>query len=190
VLNRNIAVALFILSLSIPAFSQQPSSSSDAPRMHHEHGLMPLRGMASDEQIDRAVDTLQRTLALNPDQEAAIRQLARSRRDSFRALREEAKPKFDQLRSTLREPNPDPAAIGRIIIDLKAIHEEALTKQADLENELNSILNPTQQQIVNNLRKQVETMAALRRLGLLGMPESSRGIDMTSSNAQVFDQED
>jgi len=146
--------------------------------------------MASDEQIDRAVDTLQRTLALNPDQEAAIRQLARSRRDSFRALREEAKPKFDQLRSTLREPNPDPAAIGRIIIDLKAIHEEALTKQADLENELNSILNPTQQQIVNNLRKQVETMAALRRLGLLGMPESRRGMDMTSSNAQVFDQED
>jgi Spy/CpxP family protein refolding chaperone len=189
VLLRNIAVALFIVSLSIPAFSQQPPSSTDAPRMHREHGLMPLRGMASDQEIDRAVDTLQRTLGLNPDQEARIRELARSRRDSFQALREEAKPKFGQLMAMLRQPNPDPAAIGQVVIDLKAIHEEALTKQADLEKELNTILDPTQQQTVNNLRKQAETMAALRRLGLLGVPESSRGI-MTSSNAEVFDRED
>jgi len=152
--------------------------------------MMPLKGMASDQEIDRAVDTLQHTLGLNSDQEERIRQLARSRRDSFRALREEAKPKFEQLMSMLRQPNPDPAAVGRAVIDLKAIHEEGLAKQADLEKELNTILDPTQQQTVNNLRQQAETMTALRRLGLLGMPESARGMFMTSSNAQVFDQED
>ena len=99
-LFRNIAVALFIISLSLPAFSQEPS--------HHPHGMMSLQGMASDQEIDRAVDTLQRTLGLNPDQDTKIRQLARSRRDSLRAMREEAKPKFEQLMTMLRQPNPDP----------------------------------------------------------------------------------
>jgi Spy/CpxP family protein refolding chaperone len=188
-LYRNLAVALFIVSLSIPVFSQQPSQSTGASQMHHERGMMPLRGMATDQEIDHAVDTLQRTLGLNQTQMARIAELARSRRDSFQALREQAKPKFEQLKTILREPNPDPAAVGRVVIELKAIHEQALTKQAALEKELNSILDPTQQQTVDNLRKQAETMTALRRLGLLGGPERSREMYM-SSNMGVFDHED
>ena len=71
--------------------------------------------------------------------------------------------------------NPDPAAVGKAVIELKTIHEQVRAKQADLEKQLTSILNPTQQQIVNNLRSQAQTFTALRRLGLLGMPESSHG---------------
>ena len=163
-MSQKIAIFLLVMCLSVPAFSQ-----------HHGMGMMPMRGMASDQEIDRSLDTLQRTLSLSPSQVTSIRELARSRRDSFRTIQEQARPKHEQLMAMLKQPNPDPAAVGKAVIELKTIHEQVRAKQADLEKQLTSILNPTQQQIVNNLRNQAQTFTALRRLGLLGMPESSHG---------------
>lgn len=183
---RKIAGVLFVLCLAVPAHSQQPTSSTARPR--HGMGMMPMWGMASDQQIDRAVDTLQSTLSLSPSQVTSIRQLARSRRESFSTIRDQAKPKFEQLMSLLEQKNPDPAAVGRIVLDLKAIHEQARTNQMDFEKQISGILNPTQQQTVNNLRNQAKTFFALRRLGLLGTPEFPHRMFMSmmsrSSGAQ------
>src|SRR5262249_28089510 len=115
--------------------------------------------------------TLQTTLNLNPSQVTSIRQLAQSRRESLRSIREQSRPKFEQLMSMLRQPNPDPAAVGRIVIELKGIHEQARTKQTDFDNQLSSILNPEQRRTVDNLRNQAPTFIALRSLGLLGNPD-------------------
>jgi Spy/CpxP family protein refolding chaperone len=174
---QRIAVILFTVCLSVPAFSQQRPSGSQAPMRHHEFGMM--RGMASDQQIDRAVDTLQQSLKLTESQTASIRELARSRRDSIRTIRDQAKPKVEQLMTLLHQTNPDPAAVGRIVIELDAIHQQVRTKQADMEKQLTGILNPEQQQIVKNLRDQAETFIALRRIGLLGAPEFPRGMFMS-----------
>jgi len=163
-MSRKIAIILFVICLSVPAFSQ-----------HHEMGMMRMRGMASDQEIDRSLDTLQRTLSLSPSQVTSIRELARSRRDSLRTIHEQARPKFEQLMTLLKQPNPDPATVGKAVIELKAIHEQVRTKQAEMEKQLTSILNPTQQQTVNNLRSQAQTFMALRRLGLLGTPEFLQG---------------
>jgi len=163
-MSRKIAIILFVICLSVPAFSQ-----------HHEMGMMRMRGMASDQEIDRSLDTLQRTLSLSPSQVTSIRELARSRRDSLRTIHEQARPKFEQLMTLLKQPNPDPATVGKAVIELKAIHEQVRTKQAEMEKQLTSILNPTQQQTVNNLRSQAQTFMALRRLGLLGAPEFPHG---------------
>jgi Spy/CpxP family protein refolding chaperone len=174
---HKIAAVLFISTiLVVPAYSQEPPSSSSTPMRPHDTGMMPMRGMASDEQIDRAVDTLKSTLNLSPAQVTSIRQLARDRRESYRAIHSQARPKFEQLKSLLAQPNPDPAAVGKIVIDLNAIHEQARAKQKDVEKQLSGILNPSQQQTVDNLRKQAGTFMALRSLGLLGGPEFRHGM--------------
>jgi Spy/CpxP family protein refolding chaperone len=174
---RNIFLGFLFTCLTIPAFAQgTPQSSATAP--HHEFGMMRMWGMASDQDIDRALDTLQRSLNLNASQVTNIRQLAQSRRESFRSIREQARPKVDQLMTLLHQTNPDPTAVGRIVIDLKAIHEQARVKQNDYEKQLSSLLNPTQQQIVNNLRNQAQTFRALRSIGLLA-PEFPHGMFMS-----------
>jgi Spy/CpxP family protein refolding chaperone len=141
--------------------------------------MMPMWGLTSDQRIDRALDTLKRTLNLSESQVTSIRQLAQSRRESFRSIREQAQPKFEQLTTLLKQTNPDPAAVGRIVVDLKAIHEQARTKQMDLEKQLSALLTPAQQQTVNNLRNQAQTFTALRAIGLLGAPDFPHGMFMS-----------
>jgi len=165
---RNISLAFLFTCLTIPAFAQA-TSHSGALAAHHEYG-MRIWGIGSDQEIDRSLDTLQRTLNLSASQVTSIRQLAQSRRESMRSIREQSRPKFEQLMTLLHQTNPDPAAVGRIVIDLKGIHEQARAKQADYEKQLTGLLNPTQQQIVNNLRNQAQTYRALRSIGLLGAP--------------------
>jgi len=170
------AVVLFALGLVVPAYAQAPAAGSSTPMQQHERGMMPMLGMASDQQIDRAVDTLKTTLNLSPAQVTSVRQLARERRESFRTIHSQARPKLEQLKSLLAQSNPDPAAVGRIVVDLKGIHEQAQAKQKDVEKQLSAILNPAQQQTVDNLRKQAGTFMALRRIGLLGVPEYPHGM--------------
>jgi len=177
---RNIFLALLFVCLSLPAFAQG-TPNSGAPAAHHEFG-MRLWGMASDQEIDRSLDTLQRTLNLSASQVTSIRQLAQSRRESLKSIREQARPKFEELMTLLHQANPDPAAVGRIVIGLKGIHEQARAKQDDYQKQVNSLLNPTQQQIVNNLRNQAPTFRALRNIGLLGAPEFPHGMFMSGVN--------
>src|SRR5262249_33866633 len=96
-------------------------------------------------------------------------------------IREQARPKFEQLMALLKQPNPDPATVGRSVIELKTIHEQARTKQMDFEKQVSSLLNPKQQQIVNNLREQAPTFRALRSIGLLGAPDFPSGMFMSST---------
>jgi len=178
---KNISFALMFVCLSVSAFGQGNPSSTTTP--YHEFGTFPMWGIPSDQQIDRSLETLKGTLNLSQSQVTSIRQLAQTRRDSFRSIREQARPKFDQLMTLLKQTNPDPAAVGRIVIDLKAVHEQARAKQADLEKQFSNLLNPAQQQTVENLRKQAQTFVALRRIGLLGAPEFPHGMFSSRLNA-------
>jgi Spy/CpxP family protein refolding chaperone len=150
------------------AFAQAPSSNSNATTPHHERGMMmPMMGVASDQQIDQSLNTLQRTLNLTSSQVTSIRQLAQNRRDQMKSIREQARPKFQQLMTLLNQPNPDPAAVGRATLELKALHDQAKAKKAEMDKQLSTILNPTQQKKVDQLRNEAETFMALRRLGLI-----------------------
>src|SRR5215813_10008951 len=119
--------------LSVSAFGQSTPSSTTEP-----HHVTPHWGRPSDQQIDRALETLKGTLNLSESQVTSIRQLAQSRRDSLQSIREQARPKFDQLMTLLKQTNPDPTAVGRIVVDLKGIHEQARVRQMDLEKQFSS----------------------------------------------------
>src|SRR5262245_40398442 len=99
-------------------------------------------GMPSDEQIDRSLDTLRESLNLSDSQVTGIRQLAQSRRESIRGIREQAKGRVEQLMTLLNQPNPDPAAVGRVVIDLHSVHEQSQAKQMEVEKQFNALLNP------------------------------------------------
>ena len=146
---------------------------------HPRH--MAMMGMASDQEIDQSLNTLQRTLNLSPDQVTKIRQLAQNRRDQMKSIREQAEPKFRQLMMLLNQQNPDPATVGRATIELKSIHDQIRAKQSDYEKQLSSILNPNQQQTVSQLRSQAETFMALRRLGLI-QPDFAHGLFSSGMN--------
>jgi Spy/CpxP family protein refolding chaperone len=139
-------------------------------------GMGHMGGMTSDERIDRSLNVLQSSLNLSPTQVTKIRELTRTRRATLQTYRDESRPKFEQLMSMLKQPNPDAAAVGRTVIELKTIHEQARMKQSDFENEVSSVLTPAQRQTVDNLRSQAPTFMALRGLGLIGREDFQQGM--------------
>jgi Spy/CpxP family protein refolding chaperone len=176
---RNLALAFFLVAASIPASSQRLYSAED-PVGHHGQGMM--RGLASDREIDRSMDTLQQTLSLSPGQVANIRNLAKSRRAALQSIRENARPKFQELKTLLAQPNPNLEQVGAVVVEMKKFHEQARSAQKGMEKELMTLLDPTQQEVVTNLRNQAQTFYALRRLGLLGVPESQGGMFLSMMN--------
>ena len=179
-------------AVSCPAPCPEPAASCPAPLAapcpdgsvaHHGFG-MGMWGMPSEREIDRSMGILQQTLSLTAGQFANIRQLALSRRETFGGIRENARPKSEELRTLLSQPAPDPAQVGNVVLDLKKIREQARSAQADFNAQLMAQLNPDQQQIVNTLRDQAQTFYALRRLGLLGVPEMRRGMPPLSMLSQ------
>jgi Spy/CpxP family protein refolding chaperone len=168
-------IAILLLSLAGLGFAQAPAASPHEGKSHMDMMGMGMRGMPTDQEIDRSVGVLQRTLNLSSTQVNTIRDLARVRRDDMRAMREEAAPKWHQLMSLLNQPNPDPTAVGRATIELKAVHDRFRAKRADMEKQLSSVLNPTQRQTVDQLRSQAPTFMALRRLGLI-QPDFQEGM--------------
>jgi len=172
---RNLAVAFVLVCSALPASAQQ-NYHSEGSFGHHGFGMW---GMASDREIDRSLDTLKQALSLTDGQVTNIRQLAQSRRETFRAIRENARPKFEELRNLLSQPAPNPEQVGTIVLELHKFREQARSARADLNSKLMALLDPKQQKIVNTLRDQAQTFYALRRLGLLGVPEMRQGMPST-----------
>src|SRR5438552_10907118 len=69
--------------------------------------------------MDHSLKVLQRDLSLTDSQVSRIRDLVESRKTRFASIHEQAMPKVEHLMSLLRQPNPDPAAVGRATIELK-----------------------------------------------------------------------
>ena len=118
---RNVSFIFLFMCLGAIGFAQASSSASRSQMPEHpgRMGMMPMRGVPSDQDIDSSLNTLQRTLNLSPDQVTKIRQLAQNRWDQMKSIREQSEPKFRQLMVLLNQQNPDPATVGRATIELK-----------------------------------------------------------------------
>ena len=121
------------------------------------------RGMG----VDRSLKVLQRDLNLTDPQVSRIRELVESRKTKSEGIHAQAMPKFEELLRLLRQPNPDPVAVGKATIALKQVHEQAMAEQAKLEKDFYNILTDNQRMTVDKLRSQASAVLALHRLGLL-----------------------
>jgi Spy/CpxP family protein refolding chaperone len=158
-----LALCIFLAAAPFTAVAQMP------------HGR-PMMGMGSAMQIDRSLTVLQKNLNLTDSQVSKIRQLVESRKTRFQALREQTRPKFEQLMSLLRQPNPDPSAVGKATIELKRAHDQARSEQAAIETDFLNILTDSQRQTVNTIRSQAPSTMVLFRLGLLAPDGMDRGL--------------
>ena len=124
-------------------------------------------GMTPEVRMNRALGVLQSNLNLTASQVSQVRELIQSRREKLKTVHEQTMPKFDYLMSLLRQPNPDPAAVGKAAIALKQAHDQVRAEQTTLEAGFVGILNDSQRQKVNRARAEAPTALALYRLGLL-----------------------
>jgi Spy/CpxP family protein refolding chaperone len=169
-------VALFALLLpALPLTGLAQKSPAKTPPAQSQYGIHTDSGaeshgfwrMDSGMRTEHSLKVLQRDLNLTDSQVSRIRELAESRKTQFASIREQARPKFERLMSLLRQPNPDPAEVGRATIELKQVHEQATAKQTALEKDFYNILTDNQRATVDKLRSQGAAVLALHRLGLL-----------------------
>jgi Spy/CpxP family protein refolding chaperone len=128
-------------------------------------------GMGSAATTDRSLKILQRDLQLTDSQASQIRQLVDSRRGRLESIRQQMRPKFEELTRLLSRPNPDPNAVGKAAIAFKEAHDQVSTEQANIEKDFMNVLNDTQRQTVEKLRSAMPDVLALHRLGLLRPPQ-------------------
>lgn len=121
---------------------------------------------------DDSLKVLQRDLSLSDLQVSNVKELLEARHVRLQAIRQQAKPAFEELLKRMRQPDPDPQAVGKAAIVFRQIHERAIAEQANSEKEFLSLLNPEQQQIVNDLPGKAPLIMALHQLRLL-TPERS-----------------
>ena len=191
----HLRVALFSLLLAaLPLTGLAQKNPSNTPPGQSQSGVRPDQGaesygfwgmppgMRMGMRMERSLNVLQRELKLTDSQVSQTRQLLESRKSKFQSIHEQARPKFEQLMSLLRTPNPDPTAVGRATIELKKVHEQAMAEQASLEKDFYGLLTDSQRTIVDKLRDQAPGVLALHRLGLLG-PKS-----MGNEQAVLFGQ--
>jgi len=117
---------------------------------------------------DESLKVLQRDLGLSDSQASRVKELVDARRERLQAIRQKARPAFQELLRLMRQPNPDPQAVGKATLAFKQIHEQAMAEQEKSEEEFLSVLNPQQQQTVNGLQSKAPLVLALHRLRLLG----------------------
>jgi Spy/CpxP family protein refolding chaperone len=124
-------------------------------------------GMSREARTNHALQVLERDLNLTASQVSQVRDLIESRQGKLKSAHEEMMPKFQYLMGLLRQPNPDPATVGKATIALKQAHEQVRAEQAALEADFLAILDDSQRQKVNRLKTEAPAALALYRLRLI-----------------------
>jgi Spy/CpxP family protein refolding chaperone len=117
---------------------------------------------------EQSLKVLQQELGLSDSQISRVKELVEARRERLQEIRHEARPAFEELLRLLRQPNPDPEAVGKAAIAFKQIHKQAMAEQEKSEEQFLSLLTPQQQQTVASVQSKAPLVLALHHLRLLG----------------------
>lgn len=148
-MKRTLLVVAVVLALAVPALAQQGQGQGRGPRPE-----VPIAGQQAVE-LDgsRAREVVIRFLELTPDQVTAWDVLLEARKAAAEPLREQLQAVEEQLRELLQGENPDPTAVGNLVLQGKALREQiAAANQAYVEG-FEALL----------IGEQVDKLAFLRR---------------------------
>jgi len=123
---KKIAVAIAILVL-LSAGTLTIAQTAGSPRPDHPR-------------IAALVEFLQ----LTPDQIAAWKQIHAETAAALKPLRASAHDLRTQLRDAVSAPSPDPAAVGKLAIELHKAQEQIRAARAESEAKLAAVLTPEQ----------------------------------------------
>jgi Spy/CpxP family protein refolding chaperone len=130
VMKRTLLVAVVVLALAVPALAQQGQGQGRGPRPE-----IPMAGMqAGDPDAPRARAAVIEFLGLTDEQVAAWDALLETRKTAVEPLREELQAIEQELLGLLQGESPDPAAVGGLVLQAKALREQiAAANQAYID---------------------------------------------------------
>ena len=108
-------------------------------------------------------------LALTPDQVAQWDALIATREQTIPPLREQLKGLEDQIKVLLAQPNPDPAAVGALVIQADGVRDQIQTARSAYVSGFEAMLGPDQLAKLNFLRRAEKALPLLPAFRLAGL---------------------
>ncbi len=143
---RKALLALVVLALAVPALADDG----------------PLAVRAKAEVVG--------FLALTPDQVAQWDTLLATREQTIPPLRTQLQGIEDQLKALLAEPNPDPAAVGDLVLQAKGVRDQIKAAKGAYLDGFGAMLGPDQQAKLAFMRRADQArplIPAFRAFGLV-----------------------
>jgi periplasmic protein CpxP/Spy len=106
-------------------------------------------------------------LDLTEQQQASARQLFQSFAEKARSLREGQRGVREQLRTALDAPNPDPAQVGRLVIQMHDTGEQVRAARQEMDKSFAALLTPEQRAKYDALKDARDSFGP-RRFGRRG----------------------
>ncbi len=146
-------------------------------------GLSAAVALAQTAPSQRApVGAVKTFLSLSDQQVQQLVQLRRDERQALQPVRQQMKDKAQALQQLHQSANPDPTAVGQLVLDVQKLREQVRTVDGDYHKRALDILDATQREKVQNLQNAAQRMARTRRvvggaaaLNLLERPKAGAG---------------
>lgn len=111
---------------------------------------------------------LKRQLNLTDEQVKQIREIRRQQAEQLRPQREKIAEAAKNLRALMQQDNPDPLAVGRLMVDMKKMRQDLARSRDPFNDQVKALLTPEQQQKLEELRKRLEQAPGARRARPMG----------------------
>jgi periplasmic protein CpxP/Spy len=124
------------------------------------------------------LDAAKSALGLTDAQISQLKELRTAQFEAMRPTMEQARAKQQELRQLMQSSNPDSAAVGKLMVETKALREQVKQARNDREAKALAILTPDQKTKLQTLQEAQKLMPAVREataLGLLDVPEPGAG---------------
>jgi Spy/CpxP family protein refolding chaperone len=124
---------------------------------------------------DHAHDTVVNVLQLTPDQVTQWDALLATRRATAEPIRENLQDVGGQLKALLAEDNPDPAAVGDLVIQARDLRAQIAAANQDYIDGFEALLNDQQAKKLKFLRaanKAARVLPAFRLFGLVARDQA------------------
>lgn len=137
-------------------------------------GLMLAQGPRPGAGQPPSPDALKAYLGLSDTQVQQLIDLRRTPPAAVATLREQLQTKATALREEMQKTNPDPAKVGQLIVEMKAIREQIRAEHLKVNDQAKALLTAEQKTKLAALEAAQKLAPAIRQatgLGLLAPPE-------------------
>lgn len=118
-------------------------------------------------------------LALTDDQVTQLKELRKTNFETnVKPIVEQLRTKGKELHDLLQTSNPDPAKVGQLTVEIKALRDQIKAQRADLDKKAAAILTPAQVAKLADLEKAATLLPAMHQamaVGLIDPPEGMGG---------------
>lgn len=120
---------------------------------------------------------LKTELGLTDDQVTQLRALRRKQAEEMKTVGQQMRDEGKRLRELMASSGPDPAAVGKQTLALRALREQARAKRGAFQEQARALLTPQQRDKLKEMEASRDLAPAMRQariLGLLDVPAADQ----------------